>query len=251
MTRSRTSTDVVLPRPLAAHRPIRLSSAGRQAVAGEGYHRAQIRRLVGRQHAAVVRGPGLDTSAFLVRDPVNRYDENAVRVRLRRGARTVLVGYLPRGVAACWSSVLSELEQRGRVAECPARVHGRVDGYRVVLHLAEPADALFANDEPDGATLLPAGAPCALVGPGGDRDALLPYVEAAGPVWATLHPATTSRGEPTIEARVDGVPVGRFAGPRAERHLGLLDRGAVVACEARVRPGAAGPALSLLLPEPG
>lgn len=232
----------------------RLASDGRQGVAGEYYHRADIRKFVGRRRIAPVGnwGAGLRTPAYLVRDPRNRHDRNAVMVRLPHDGSTVLAGFLPREVAPRWQPLLRDLEGKGRIAECQASVYRSDDGFQVVLHLSDPEDALFVNDEPDGATFLPAERQCAVTGEKDRQDVLARFAQTLGNVWATLHPATVPSGkyagQPTIEARIDGSPVGLLTAAQGERYAEVLTYGPVVACEARVFQGTNYLEVQLMLP---
>lgn len=223
----------------------RLASSGRQAVAGEYYHRDQIAKFVGGRELAVVGDweAGLMTPAYLHRDPKNRHDKNAVRVSLPHAGSTVLAGYLPSAVAAQWQPLLKRLEAVGRVAECCAAVYAdrRGDAYQVVLRLSPPEDAEFANPEPDGATFLAADRECAVLGEQGFQEALEAYRDGPVNVWATLHPGVVPSGkyagESTVEVRVDGTAVGYLAAAQGARYAEVLRYGRVVACEACVYEG--------------
>jgi hypothetical protein len=89
-------------------------------VSGESYHRDQIARLfhgIGRPEGGVTM-----QTAWLVPEPTNPYDKNAVRVIVRGE----LVGYVPAELAGSVSRACSAVG-RGNVAVGPARVWARVD----------------------------------------------------------------------------------------------------------------------------
>ena len=83
-------------------------------VAGVVHHVVELGKVFGRTDEALTA----DMPATLVRDPRNKYDPNAVEVRIRG----VLAGYLPREIAAAWSVRLAEAEARGLVVRAKAHV---------------------------------------------------------------------------------------------------------------------------------
>lgn len=234
----------------------RLAGGGRQGVAGEYYHRADIARFVDRRRIASVGDwdAGLYTPAFLAREPKNRYDRNAVAVLLPHDGGTVLAGYLPAEVAPSWQPLLQGFERVGRIPVCAASVYRAGDAFQVVLHLSDPQDATFLNAEPDGATFLPADRQCAVTGEKEHQETLARY-DRQGPVWATLHGAVVSSGKSagqrTIEVRIDGAPVGTLTAAQGQRYTELLTFGSVVACEARIFQGANYIEVQLMLPKVG
>lgn len=222
---------------------IRLGMRGRQGVAGEYYRPAAIERVVGGRPVAWAGDwdNGLRVPAYLVREPSNPHDRNAVAVYLQHEERAVHVGYLPREVAPRWQLVLRALDDAGRLASCPSQVYrdSRGDGYQVVLWVSPPDQAVIGNPEPAGAVFLDARRQCAISGENKHQDVLAVY--QLGPVWATLHPATVESGkyagQPTIEVRLDGRRVGAFTAAQGDRYAELLSAGEVVACEADVYEG--------------
>lgn len=232
--------------------PARLSSAGRQAVSGEYYHQSEIRAAVAGGQVGRVGDweTGLARTAYLVREPTNKHDRNAVAVRLPHDEGTVLAGYLPAAVAPAWHPLLKELEARGEVAECVAHISGTEDGnFQVVLWVPEPGLAAIQNSAPAGASLLEARRSCALTGEQAFQDELSGY--QLGRVWATLHQslvsAGKSKGQPTLEARIDGKRVGMMTAVQGLRYASLL-AGGPVACEAEVFEGPRHREVSLMLP---
>jgi hypothetical protein len=90
-------------------------------VEGEAYRRAEVARVfngIGRAEGGVTM-----QQAYLMPEPDNRYDRNAVRV-IVRGEH---VGYVPAEYSAQVASVCQRLG-RGSVAVAPARLWARVDG---------------------------------------------------------------------------------------------------------------------------
>lgn len=107
-------------------------------VEGESYHRLEVSRLFG----GIGRAEGGVTmqDAYLVPEPDNRYDRNAVKVVIR-GEH---VGYVPADLSARVASACKSLG-RGSVAVVPARVWARVDDgtwrARVTLAFSGTAEA--------------------------------------------------------------------------------------------------------------
>lgn len=235
---------------------VRLGSCGRQGVAGEYYRAKDLARVVARRRAGQAGdwANGLRELALLEREPRNRHDRNAVRVRMFAQGSWLTVGYLPRDTALRWQPTLIALERRGVVGSCPALIYrdGRGDGYQIVLSLSAPESAVFGNGLPDGAETLDAERECAVTGEQQYQEALSARDGWLGPVWATLHPATVPTGKqagaPTIEAHIDGEIVGTLTAAQGERYSGLLRPGVPVACEAEIFMGTRGREARLFLP---
>ena len=248
------TTTSVLPTTSGS---VRLFSQGRQGVAGEYYRAKDLARVVGRRRTSTVGDwdGGLRETAQLERETRNKHDRNAVRVRMAVGEQWLTVGYLPRDDAAKWQPTLRELESRGLVANCLARIYkdGRGSGHQVVLRLSEPERAVPGNSAPDGAILLDAERECAVTGEQHCQDALLERGGWIGPVWATLHPgivpAGKQSGAPTVEAHVDGKVVGTMTAAQGARYGALPNRGTVVACEAEIFEGPRYREVRLFLPK--
>ncbi|WP_158274553.1 HIRAN domain-containing protein [Cellulomonas sp. WB94] len=229
----------------STNRSVRLFSQGRQSVAGEYYRANDLARVVGRRRTGTVGDwdGGLRETALLEREPRNKHDPNAVRVRMAVGEQWLTVGYLPRDDAARWQPTLRELESTGLVASCLACIYqaGRGDGHQVVLRLSEPERAVPGNSAPVGAILLEAERECAVTGEQHFQDALLERGGWIGPVWATLHPGIVPTGNqsgaPTVEAHIDGKVVGTMTAAQGARYGALLNRGTVIACEAEIFAG--------------
>lgn len=258
LRRARTSSPTDKPTtsdPNLAERKItRVSAQGRQGVAGEHYHQRALRTVVGRRHVASVGNwdGGLPVDAYLVREPANRHDKNAIMVQVARDSSTEHVGYLPATVAPRWQPILQALESEGRVAECPGRVFR--DGsseLQLVLHLAAPEHAQFGNAEPDDAHLLEPVRQCAVTRVGDHQDVLAR--SPIGLVWATLHAGTVPSGkyagQDTLEVRIDGDRVGVLNAAQGQRYMSVLERGSLVACEAEVYDASGGRGVRLMLPK--
>ncbi|NMM30058.1 MAG: hypothetical protein HHJ10_03160 [Cellulomonas sp.] len=235
----------------------RLFSQGRQGVAGEYYRAKDLARVVGRRRVASVGDweSGLRETALLEREPSNKHDRNAVRVRMAVDHQWLTVGYLPREVAVKWQPTLRGLESRGVLATCLAFIYkdGRGNGHQVVLCLSDPEAAVPGNGVPDGAIVLDAERECAVTGEQQYQDALSERGGWIGPVWVTLHPGTVPSGKqsgaPTVEARIDGKTVGTLTAAQGARYGTLLNKGAVVACEAEIFEGARCREVRLFLPK--
>lgn len=113
-------------------------------VVGEGSYQASLRTLGGR------RGPdGPENTEFvasLVREPTNRYDENAISVRVEGR----LVGYLSREDAIRYRPVVDWATARDHVIACDARLtggwdngHGDEGSIGIILHLGTPGETLI------------------------------------------------------------------------------------------------------------
>lgn len=63
-------------------------------------------------------------TAELQPEPRNKHDKNAVRVVVRKGWRTLLVGYLPRGLAKKYQPQIIAANKAGQTVELPARLYG-------------------------------------------------------------------------------------------------------------------------------
>lgn len=107
-------------------------------VAGEFYRQDALNAVVGRVRADA--NVNITKVAALVPDPKNKFDPNAVEVRIE----TRLVGYLDRDQAANYHAAMAELGYPGRaLANIEARIFGhRLDrqnhgGYGVALYLPE------------------------------------------------------------------------------------------------------------------
>lgn len=206
-----------------------------QEVVGESHYAEDIRSLFGDRLTAA--GMELYLPAQLIPEPDNRYDPNAVSVRIN-GRR---VGYLPREDAARYAGVLSALLERGLLPQVEARVWGGVrteyedDGRgrerersifvgSVELDLAEPHLLAPTNRPPDPPyAMLPYGNAIQVTGEENHMAHLAPLLNREGEAWVhvTLHETVEQLARSTrtlVEVRVDGAAVGRLS-PRMSGEL--------------------------------
>jgi hypothetical protein len=246
------SQETRLPRPTKTEP---LIAEGRLGVVGENYHTSKIADVVAGRYVAPTGDwdHGLIETAYLVREPDNPYDSDAVAVRMPVGDKTVLVGYLPGEDAPRWQRRLGALEHDGVTIECEAAIYRSGDGYAIVLHVGGPDLPQTINALPDGARPVAAEHQCAVTGEQHHLGAIEPYVGQDGMVWATLHPAVVPsgkhKGETTIEVHIDGEPVGTLTALMGSRYADLVAGDTVHACRAIVQPGAKHPEVSIMLPE--
>lgn len=119
-----------------------LADGPARKIVGESHYRAAIARQAGGRRAS---GTNVTVYAALVREPQNRYDENAVAVQIG-GERC---GYLTRAAAKSYGPAVELLAGRGQVGFCRAEIRGgwRFDDgtwadYGVTLHVARPKELL-------------------------------------------------------------------------------------------------------------
>ncbi len=109
-----------------------------QAV-GESFYQSALLRQCRARKGDAVRFP---CRAYLVAQPDNPYDRNAVAVHI--GGE--LVGHLSRSEAPRWQPVVQQLATGGYAASCEAMIAGRgregeTDNLGVFLHLPTPTEA--------------------------------------------------------------------------------------------------------------
>ena len=105
-----------------------------QEVAGESHYQPAIRAAaaaVGHELGADEDG-AVSFEVILVREPDNRHDRYAVKVC---DVEQRHLGYIPRELAAQLASQLDNLQQRGIIASCEAKVWGRDRNYGIWLDL--------------------------------------------------------------------------------------------------------------------
>lgn len=119
-----------------------------QEVVGESHRMVEL-DLLARRIAGTV---GLDLShsrrkaivscyAWLIGEPANSYDPNAIRVFIG----STHVGYLPREITGIWREILTILEQRhGRRIACVASIRGVPGNRRWGVWLQFPHTSSFA-----------------------------------------------------------------------------------------------------------
>lgn len=86
-------------------------------IVGESHYQRHLDRICG---GKTDDGHDLDCTAYLVPEPSNRYDKNAVRVVIERET----VGYLTRDNALRYHECLEALGHPGAVVKCEARIVG-------------------------------------------------------------------------------------------------------------------------------
>ncbi len=96
------------------------AGAGGIAIVGESNYRDALVQLTGGQRREGVKQY---LTAALVPEPTNRYDSNAISVRI--GGQ--LVGYLSKGDAFRYKTVFDRLMRSGRTAYCSAQVRAGWD----------------------------------------------------------------------------------------------------------------------------
>lgn len=117
-----------------------LLSGNALEVVGESHHQDVILALIGGRRSGRVRGTFL---ASLIPEPDNRYDPDAVSVRID-GRH---VGYVTRPGAKAYKPILARLTEAGRVAYCRAdivgggrRESGEQASYGVFVYAAEASE---------------------------------------------------------------------------------------------------------------
>lgn len=109
-------------------------------VAGESHYQDGLRVITGEGD---VRH---QTEAYLIPEPDNPHDADAVRVEID-GHK---VGYLPRALAGAYVGGLAAIVARGRLPACEATIVGSADtALGVFLRLPEPGDASSSRTRPD------------------------------------------------------------------------------------------------------
>ena len=199
-----------------------------QDIVGESFHEAAFKTIAAHYGHRSVPEYGVeltDACAAIVRDPENLYDSNAVAVWIDG---QVLVGHLPRNVAAQFTHRLESLD-RGTYLQVPARVWiaprsdcdsapaPRSPGSGAASPCTCPSQTASSPtttspDEPH--TVLPWGRAVQVTGEEHHMDVLRAFALGTDPrhVAATLHVIEEPRrtGDPArvIEVRLDGERVG-------------------------------------------
>ncbi|TMK99477.1 MAG: hypothetical protein E6G34_02745 [Actinobacteria bacterium] len=133
----RSSKTVVAPRSMLT--PFLLEGEELVEVVGESFYQPALLRQCRARRGDPVRFP---CRAYLVAQPDNPYDRNAVAVQI--GGQ--LVGHLSRSEAPRWLPLVQQLAARGYAASCEAMIAGRgregeTDHLGVFLHLPTPTEA--------------------------------------------------------------------------------------------------------------
>lgn len=187
----------------------------------------------------------------VVHDPSNKYDSNAVEIRVSSG----VIGFLAREDAKRYAPALDAIQSEGLTAATMARVWGmnRDDwdsrGKKFVgsvrIDLPEPHLLRPANQAPDVPhQLLPTGSAIQVTSEENYRGATSRYLTPHGECWvhATLHEAVDESGrtpKPFVEVRIDDQTAGRLT-PKMSSELEpairfLRERGHACAVRAIVK----------------
>ncbi|WEG10393.1 hypothetical protein PU630_07550 [Microbacterium horticulturae] len=180
-----------------------------------------------------------DVSAYLIPEPTNRYDANAVMVVLNNQH----VGYLSRDDAAIYQPILTSIVDAGFAPEVKARIwivarEQWEDRRKLKIHanvrVALDAPHLIVPlNEPPAAphSILPAGRALQLTGEENHLDVLTDYVNHEGDGYAlgtlTIAPAARAGAKASVEASIDGHVIGKLTAASSEhfiptiRHLAM------------------------------
>lgn len=229
-----------VPLPIPEH-VCRLSGRGRVAIVGEQFYDSNIDQVRAGRMPGVVGDweSGLRVDAYLLREPSNRYDRNAVVIKMPTERGLVTVGHIKAEDAKSWHPLLFTLERRGEAAVCQGLIYISGKRYQIVLRVAGPDGALMTNQLPAGADPLDPGRQAALVGEKEHQDTLAG--REGETVWATLHRGEFAtgahKGELAVEVRLDGQVAGTLSAKQSERYSVLLDAPEPIVCEMEVFPG--------------
>lgn len=255
---TRAAADQQSPPPaaLAAREVVRLSSNGRVCVVGESHYQSALSILAGGRDCRPWEN-AFATSATLVPEPDNPYDDNAVRVDI--GGRTV--GYLGRDDAASYQPVLLDMLPAAAVGCCPAFVCGGGDHFYGVFLSLGPPECLVPLVSDEGLELLPAEWLVTVADEERHQDVLAGLAQRGRdaevmPVCASLVPCEIARGKHAgklgLEVRVEDQRVGALTKLQADRYLPFVQQvaaaGRRAGCEAELSREPKGWHLSLLLP---
>lgn len=235
-TREPAQVPIAIP-----ERICRLSGRGRLPIVGEQFYDRNIDAVCAGRLPGVVGDwdSGLRVDAYLVREPSNKHDRNAVVVKMPTRRGLVTVGYIKAAEAKSWHPLLFTLERRSVAPVCQGLVYVSGKRYQIVLRVAPPAEALMSNTLPAGADPLDPGRQAALVGERDHQDTLAG--REGETVWATLHRGEfisgTHQGEMALEVQLDGQVAGTLSAKQSERYAVLLDAPEPIVCEMDIFPG--------------
>lgn len=236
----------------AAMTGVRLLPIGRTPVVGEYYRQKEIKTIIrGRAREIAPVGSWDNTlilTALLMREPGNRYDRNAIAVKMGG----ITVGYLAKETTGMWQPLLKRLESSDEYPECDAAIYRDGHGiYQIILHCS--ASTPFAiNRQPDGRIPLAPDRQVAIIGEELHQDELKPY-DCDSYVWATLDkdeiPKGKYKGQPTYWASLDGNRIGYITSVQYARYEPLLSAMPECCCVAFVSQGTKKLELSIMLPK--
>lgn len=198
-------------------------------VVGESHYRAHLLAIVDRSgHRG--RSGSLDALAYVMTEPDNPWDRNACAVWID-GDR---VGYLPRELAARYSTWLQALTDGGLAGFTQAVVRWaeRNDGATypgVVLRLGEPERLAPINHPPHNCAEIP-GERSMKVVMGDDAPEFVGGMLAGAKrrtasAWMTLERvAAEGRAKPGVRVCVDGRTIGRLSPQASAKVLPIVER---------------------------
>lgn len=260
--------------------PRQLNEDGRLPVVGESFYQEALHLVADGKAFEVDISSHLPVQTALIPEPENPYDDNAVRVDIVRGNKTLKVGYLARDLAIKYQPKLLGLRRAGEFGVCAGRITGGGwKYYGIYLHLAPASELLSApsadsshlrqsistsRNSPfafvDGSTIrLVADWSCTVTGEEAHQDTLSRYESRDGNpkiISATLHYCDVQKGKyeggHAIEVQIDGQRVGQLTHAMTQRYTGIIDdvhaRGATAQCEAMVHRTAKGLEVELSMP---
>jgi hypothetical protein len=259
-TKNRTPPDQIVPTRTRS-RIRRLSTAGRVAIVGESHYQDAIAE-VARHATAQSPEEAIPATAVLVPEPVNRHDDQAVRVDLLRGdGSAITAGYLRDDQAADHQPLLLELAERGEVGSCPARiVGGGQRSYGVHLHLGDPRLLLLDHEALGTAPTMPAEHQVTVTDQDAHQLVLHRVVNGRTPVHVIAElrdcriATGTHVGEHTLEVLLEGELIGQLSYAMGLRYCEMAQewrtRTGRALCEAVItNEGTRGLQAKLLLPK--
>lgn len=204
--------------PSVSLKPTSLPPLGRQRIVGEYYRKSTIElAIAGRESEVGPVGDWKHAATFDARlrlEPDNKFDRNAIAVDING----YIVGYIPKTETKSWRPLLQHLARKQQIAACIAAIYVDDDNYSIVLHCS-PEHGLAENDEPEGKPL-DGGSIASLLGEENAQDILNKY-GIGSYVWADLKTGTIPKGkykgQSTIWAYVDNIPVGYMTAKSCER----------------------------------
>lgn len=248
---------------------VSLPDDGRLGVVGESYYQEALRLVAGGRVIDASFEDHLPVVAVLVPEPENPWDENAVRVDVLMGSRTLKVGYLSRGWAEEYQPELLKFRAEGVLGTCPARVTGGGEKYYgIYLYVVRPrglrADSktedLVIAEIAENDVLLRNDWSCTVTKEEDHQNVLRKYApvgkqEYRG-VIASLGFCVIENGKyqgrKAIEVRVGGRRVGQLTYAMTGRYSDivetLLKRDLIVTCEAFTVNSARGVEIELRMP---
>jgi hypothetical protein len=161
-----------------------LPDDGRVGVVGESHYQQALSLVCQGKISGDDFDSHIPVTAVLVPEPENAWDENAVRIDVRIGDRTVKVGYLSTEIAQKYQPELLKLRDKGFLCTCPARIAGGGDkNYGIYLHVIYPENLLIVSGSEDsaiakehnGTALLRNDWSCTVTGEEDHQDTLIRY----------------------------------------------------------------------------